>query len=155
MSLSCLEAPARAGLGLALALTLLGAGPCGPVAGCQLSGNVVQGAVEDWSFANEVRYCAVEVRPESPHSVTVNCMAVQGELFISCSECAVKSWSSYALENPAARIRIGDDVYPVTLERVEGEEVLERVWAARSAKVGEREGRSRPEGWWAFRLTSR
>ena len=130
-------------------------GPCGPIAGGALSGNAVDGAVDDWSFVNQVPRCAVEVRSEDPHSVTVNCMSWQGELFVSCSDCDGKRWSGYALDDPAGRIRIGDDVYPVTLKRVEEPARLDAVWKARAAKLGKEESAPRPEGWWTFQLTSR
>ncbi len=146
--------PTRLAALLALAVASLGVGPCGPIAGGSLSGNHVDRAVDDWSFVNQVGTCAVEVRPDSPHSVTVNCMAWRGELFVSCSECDGKRWSGYALEDPAGRIRIGDEVYAVTLRRVEEPERLDAVWRARAAKLGEDESTPRPEHWWSFQLSS-
>ena len=141
--------------GVALFALSMGLGPCGPIPGGALSGDLAQGPIDDWSFANEVPRCAVEVRPESPHSVTVNCMSWQGELFVSCSECEGKRWSGYALANPDARIRIGGALYPVTLRRVEDPARLDQVWKARARKLGKDETAPRPAGWWTFRLTSR
>lgn len=141
--------------GLAFWIASLGVGPCGPIAGGALSGNVVEEPVTDWSFVNQVPRCSVEVRPGSPHSVTVNCMSLQGELYVSCSECEGKRWSAYALADAAGRIRIGDDVHPVTLRRVEEPARLDAVWKARAAKLGKDESEPRPEGWWTFQLTSR
>lgn len=146
----------RRALWLALAAAAsLGIGPCGPLPGGALSGDEVTSAVRDWSFANEVPRCAVEVRPASPHSVTVNCMAWQGRLFVSCSKCAPKRWSRYALEDADGRVRVGEHVYPVSLRRVEEPAELDAVWRARAAKLGEDEPEPRPEGWWSFELTSR
>ncbi len=140
---------------LAFAAVSLGIGPCGPIPGGGLPGNEVELPVADWSFVDRIPRCAVEVRPDSPHSVTVNCMSWQGDLFVSCSDCAGKRWSSYALANPAGRIQIGKDVYPVTLERVEDPTRLDAVWKARAAKVGDEQGTPRPDGWWTFQLRSR
>ncbi len=133
----------------------LGIGPCGPIPGGALSGNEVARPMVDWSFVNEVPRCAVEVKPGSPHSVTVNCMSWRGELFVSCSDCDGKRWSGYALDDPAGRIRIGKDVYSVTLERVEDPARLDAVWRARAAKLGKDERSPRPEKWWTFHLRSR
>lgn len=142
-------------LGSLALLASLGIGPCGPIAGGALSGNVVEEPVADWSFVNQVPRCSVEVRPESPHSVTVNCMSLRGELYVSCSECEGKRWSAYALADAAGRIRISDDVHPVRLRRVEEPARLDAVWKARAAKLGKDESEPRPEGWWTFQLTSR
>ena len=90
--------PIRRWLVLAICLPMLmGMGPCGPIPGGELSGDVVTAPVDDWSFANDVPRCAVEVRPASPHSVTVNCMSWQQRLFVSCSECELKRWSGGAM----------------------------------------------------------
>ena len=126
-----------------------------PIAGGSLSGEVVTAPVRDWSIANEVPRCAVEVRPADPHSVTVNCMSREGRLYVSCSSCEGKRWSAMALAEPAGRIRIGERIHPVTLRRVEDPAELDAVWQARAAKVGGEAGEPRPEGWWTFELTSR
>ena len=140
---------------VALAAVFVGIGPCGPIAGGALSGNRVEGRVDDWSFVNRVGTCAVEVRPDSPHSVTVNCMAWRGQLFVSCSQCDGKRWSGFALENPSGRILIGDDLYDVSLRRVEDPAKLDSVWRARAAKLGNDQSEPRADGWWTFQLSSR
>jgi hypothetical protein len=82
-------------------------------------------------------------------------MAWQGRLFVSCSDCAGKRWSTYALEDPVGRIRIGESVYRVLLKRVEDPTRLDSVWQARAAKLGDGEPGPRPDGWWSFELASR
>jgi hypothetical protein len=139
---------------VAAALAATGLGPCGPIPGGTLSGSELAGVVDDWSFANEVPRCAVEVQPSDPHSVTVNCMSWERRLFVSGSKCAGKTWSAYALEDPRGRIQIGESVYPVLLTRVEEPGVLDSVWRARAEKLGE-DDVVRAEGWWAFELRSR
>ena len=138
-----------------LALGLLAVGPCGPIPGGRLSGEESTTAPADWSIANDVAHCAVEVRPDSPRSVTVNCMSWQGRLFVSCSECEPKTWSSYAVEDPRGRIQIGEDLYPVSLTRITDPAELDSVWRARATKVGEENAEPRPSDWWTFELTSR
>jgi hypothetical protein len=81
-------------------------------------------------------------------------MSGQGRLFVSCSDCAGKTWSRHAVDDPRGRIRIGESVYPVLLTRVEDSSALDWVWRVRATKLGE-EASARPEGWWAFELHSR
>ena len=59
--------------------------PCVLVPGLWLSGERINSPIEDWSFANEVGLCQVEVRSWRPHSVNLNCMSTGPDLFISCS----------------------------------------------------------------------
>ncbi|MDJ0786394.1 MAG: hypothetical protein QNK05_06270 [Myxococcota bacterium] len=139
----------------ACALLSLGIGPCGPIPGGSLGSDEITEPVSDWSFANDLRRCAVEVGgPESPRSVTVNCMSHEQRLYVSCSSCEGKRWSAIALEQPAGRVRAGDGLYPVTLRRVEQPEELDAVWEARGRKLGN-DPEPRPEEWWSFELSSR
>ena len=41
----------------------------------------------DWSFANEVGLCQLEVQGFVPWSVNLNCMASDKRLFVSCARC--------------------------------------------------------------------
>jgi len=153
---------ARAGLlGLVLMVIAVAAAtiffycPCSRLPGGYLVGATVAEPVTDWSFANAVPLCQVEVNAGLPHSVNLNCMASHGRLYLSCAGCAGKRWSQAALERPAARLRIGDRVYPVTLSRVEDAAELDDAWQARAAKIGMPDAAPRAEGWWSFRVESR
>lgn len=129
--------------------------PCTRVPGGYLLGDEVASPVVDWTFANRVPLCQIEVGDWLRHSVNLNCMAVDGELYLSCAACDGKRWSTLALRNPAGRIRIGDKVYPVTLTRVTDPATLDAAWQARAAKFGRTDTRPRDPGWWSFRLQSR
>ncbi len=132
--------------------------PCERIPGGPLSGEDVTESVDDWSFVNDrnvVRLCEVEVDAVLPHSVTVNCMSTGGALYVSCSRCDGKYWSSKALANPAGYVKADGRVYPITYRRVTDETELDEVWMARAAKVGMTEVRERPDHWWTFNLASR
>ena len=147
----------RAKLAGALALVAIlsvGAGPCGPIAGGKLSGNEVDSAVTDWSFAKDGAKCAIESRLSSPHSVTVACIPHEGRLFVGCWECASKSWSGYVAREPEARIQIGNDIYPVLVKRAEDSGLTEAIWRTRAERLGE-EATSLPDTTWFFELSSR
>ena len=56
--------------------------PLGPIAGRELTGEVVAEPVSDWSFTDEHNLIAVETRPDAPHSVTTICIAHEGALYV-------------------------------------------------------------------------
>ena len=131
--------------------------PCERTPGSYLVGPEVQEPVADWSFVNsDVKLCQIEVRRGLlPHSINLNCMASNGELFLSCARCEGKLWSTAALNNPRARIRMNGVVYPVSLERIEDPATLDRAWRAREGKLGRPTDVPRQEGWWTFQARSR
>lgn len=131
--------------------------PCERTPGGWLLGDEVDTPVDDWSFANTEPLCQVQVsRGLWPHAINLNCMAVpDGRLYLSCASCDGKAWSTAALKDPAARLRVGERVYPVTLQRVEDPAELDQAWQARARKTGRGEGTPREAGWWSFRVASR
>ena len=140
-------------VGIAVVLTISLACPCGRTPGLYLTGEVVEEPVIDWAFVNREPLCQIEVQTWRPHSVNLNCMAASGVLYVSCSNCAGKAWSQVAAETGSGRIRVGERVYPVRMERVVDEVELDLAWRARLEKL-KRENAPRPEHWWSFRLTS-
>ena len=133
--------------------------PCERTSGGYLLGEEASEPVSDWSFANDmatVPLCQIQVDTGLlPHSINLNCMADDGELYLSCASCEGKRWSTAALENPEARLRAGGLVYPVKVTRVTDPPTLDRAWIARAAKRGRPADVPREEGWWSFRVTSR
>jgi hypothetical protein len=128
--------------------------PCARTPGAYLFGEESAEQISDWTFANDVPLCQIEVTTWRPHSINLNCMSTAaGQLYVSCSNCAGKMWSQAAVENGTARIRMGNIVYPVNIRRVTDEPELELAWAARLAKI-KREPVPRPDHWWSFHLTS-
>ena len=137
----------------AAAVYVVTACPCERMPGLWLTGETVTTPVEDWSFANEAPLCQVEVRTWRPHSINLNCMSTGPELFISCSNCAGKSWSNTALTHPLGKIRIDGRLYPVRLDRVLDPDKLDLAWRTRAMKL-QRDAVPRPDHWWSFQLTS-
>jgi len=130
--------------------------PCGQTPGVYLRGIQATEKVTDWSFANQVPLCQVQVDTGLlPHALNLNCWSdSDGTLHLSCGNCDGKRWSTAAAAHPDARVRVGQTVYPVTLTRVVGEEPLNRAWASRAVKLpGSDEPRS--AGWGVFRVASR
>ena len=139
--------------------------PCERTPGGVLFGSVESGQITDWSFANDVPLCQIQVG-RIPYSINLNCMATpSGELFVSCSACSGKRWSGIVLDNSNVRLRLDDTVYPVTATRVLDDSALDEAWRARVDKLQVHGGGPvnatpapdavRPDHWWSFQLTSR
>ena len=107
------------GIGLMVAAALLmGIGPFDRLPGARLVGGVVDGPIASWRFVEKAGQCQLETRPQYPHSVTVNCWHLDGQLYIGCMNCQGKVWSHYVAQTKLARVKIASLVYPVILERI-------------------------------------
>ncbi len=104
--------------------------PCDGTPGFVLLGDAHEEPVADWSFANDVPLCQIQISVWwRPHSVNVNCMATpDGDLFISCSFGARKYWCPRVGEDQPGRLRLDGVVYPVMLDRETDPAILNRVW---------------------------
>lgn len=131
--------------------------PCDRLPGLYLRGVEASEPVTDWSFANKIPLCQVQVDAGFlTHALNLNCMSTsEGELYLSCAQCDGKRWSTAAMENSEARLRLDGTVYPVTLTRVLDQAELDRAWDARATKTGIRNDAPRPDSWWSFRVVSR
>jgi hypothetical protein len=144
--------------------------PCGGTPGFVLRGDLHEAPIADWSFANDVDLCQIQIGIGwRPHSVNLNCMATPaGELFLSCSVGAQKYWCPKVGEDEPARLRLDGVVYPVVLNRVREPAVLDAAWTARITKLQDPDVQAvqppgstrpaldaqRPESWWSFRVRS-
>jgi len=135
---------------------LLGIGPCGPIPGTELDGNLKQELIKDFRFVDKVEHCQLQVMPSDPHSVTVNCWSVGKQLYVGCMDCEGKTWSSALKQDPVAKIKIGEDIYRVKASRLSDKGAIERAWKIRWSKY--EQGTTPdpvPEGYWLFHLGSR
>jgi hypothetical protein len=132
-----------------------------------LFGDAPDGPVDDWSFANDVPLCTLQVYAGwRPHAINLNCMATPtGELYLSCSVCDTKYWASQVQPNESGRLRLNGIVYPVSINRVTDPAQMDASWAARVKKLQVHGGgpynpippldAQRNDRWWTFRITSR
>lgn len=144
--------------------------PCGGVPGFVLFGEEHPEPVKDWSFANDVTLCQIQITAGwLPHSVNLNCMATpDGNLFLSCSVGTQKYWCQRVGTDHPARLRLNGTVYPVVLNRVMDATTLDVVWTARVKKLQNPEVQAqqppgsrtppldakRPDTWWSFQVRS-
>ena len=140
--------------------------PCDRIPGGYLLGAEVADPVGDWSFANDVTLCQVQINAGFlPHSINLNCMSTNaGDLYLSCSDCGTKRWSNAVLGDGTARLRLYEDVYPGNLTRVTDDRELDSAWGARVRKLtslptpasaAPPPDAPRPDRWWSFRVESR
>ena len=141
---------------IVVATLLMGMGPLDRLPGARLVGPVVDGPIDSWRFVEKAGQCQLETRPQYPHSVTVNCWHLDGQLYIGCMRCQGKVWSRYVVETKLARVKIASQVYRVTLERTTDPQEMTFSWAARWDQLGRaRPVGSVPEDYWLYRVTSR
>ena len=99
----------------ALLTTVLLLGGCGGplliIPGGELSGEVVNEPVTDWSFVDDA-FVDLETRPEDPYSVELNYFVKDGKLYIDPAE--GRRWLDHIREDPRVRVRFGGKVYPAT-----------------------------------------
>jgi len=159
------------GAAVVVAVVVIGAGvwtsrcPCDRTPGLFLLGDTVEARVTDWDFANDVPACQIQISANGlPHAINVTCMATpDGRLFLSCSTCEGKYWSSHVEPGERARLRLDGRVYPVELTRVMDPGTLDLAWMARVAKLRAHPagvgatpeaGAPRPASWWSFHARS-
>ena len=139
--------------------------PCDRTPGGFLFGERVEAPVSDWSFANEVPLCQIQIWAGiRPHSINLNCMAAtDGNLYLSCSSCSTKYWSNNVGPNESGHLRLNGLVYPVLFKRVLDSAELDRAWSARVRKLQLVAGElnpapapnaPRPDDWWSFNIVS-
>lgn len=131
--------------------------PCERTPGGYLLGEESRETITDWSFVNEVPLCQIQTRVFLlPHSLNLNCSAMDGELFIGCMNCEEKRWGAALTDQGAARIRINGTVYPVAARRLTDVTEKDRAWLSSSIKAERPLDTPRPPDniWWTFQLSS-
>ncbi len=123
---------------LLVVLSVTGLEPHDRTPGLWLKGNLVTTPVTDWSFTDKIP--TVKLQTQSPyllpHSVTINCIAYNGQLYLSSVYPAgtPRSWNDNVMRDPHVRIKIGNDVYDRTLSLVTDPAEKEGVLQARAKK---------------------
>ena len=140
--------------------------PCERTPGGFLFGESNDAPVSDWSFANEVPLCQLQIYAGiRPHSINLNCMATpEGEMYLSCSVCDTKYWASKVDTNEIGTMRLDGVTYPVHVNRITDPVTMDRAWSARVQKLQVHQAlgnpapdpnAERPDRWWTFEITSR
>jgi hypothetical protein len=100
-------------------LRITGLNPRDRTPGLWLTGNLVTTPVADWSFTDAVPTVKIQTRTwyGLPHSVTINCIAYNGKLYLTSTYPmgTPKSWDENVMRDPHVRLKIGDQLYDRTL----------------------------------------
>jgi hypothetical protein len=88
--------------------------------GLGLSGELVTGPVESWSFTDEFEDIFIETQTGYflPHSVTIWCAAIGTQLYIAALDPEEKHWVANVRRDPNVRLKIGDRIYEQRLEPI-------------------------------------
>lgn len=140
---------------LAVASTVLGCQPEDETPGLWLDGEVAEVRVDDWRFTNDIEEIFVETRPwyGIPHSTTIWCVELDGELYVGSYGDEKKAWEKNVAHDPAARLAIAGKLHDVTLTPVTEPERVAALDAAYAEKYDMAEvfGDEIP-GWWYYQV---
>ena len=108
---------------LLIVLSITGFEPRERTPGLWLKGNLVTTPLTDWSFTDQVSQVEVQTRSRFliPHSVTTYCVSLNGQLYLdSFYPPGVeyphgRSWNENVARDPHVRVKIGNNLYDVTL----------------------------------------
>ncbi len=126
----------KAAIAIAALVLLAACEPSDRRPGLWLSGPVQQTLPADWSFTNEHPEIFLEVSTPYllPHSVTIWCAELDGNLYLGARAPETKRWPGWVDDDPDVRIKVAGDVYPVTLEPLTESASITAAAAAYAAK---------------------
>jgi hypothetical protein len=114
--------PAACSLLIAL-VTACSLDPSGERPGLWISGELAREPVSDWSWTSDVEEIAIETRTAYglPHSVTIWCVAIDGELYVGASAPDFpreRRWVRNVRRDPNVRLGIDGRIYERRLELI-------------------------------------
>jgi len=146
-------------IGLVLLVFLaIGCEPKDVRPGAWLSGDPAGEPVDDWGFSDPIEEIFIQTRTwyGIPHSTTIWCATVDGNLYVGSYGDEKKAWEKNIARNPAARLRIDGILHDVTLTEVKDAALSAELDAAYAHKYDMAEvfGDELPP-WWYYRVTLR
>jgi hypothetical protein len=109
---------------------------------------------DDWSFTDAIKQIAIQVHTPYliPHSVTIWCASLDGQLYVGASAPKTKRWPHWVDGNPDVRLGIAGKLYDVRLVPVDDEATTARLIAAYAEKYAlpagaQRSGKPRARYW--------
>ncbi len=126
----------RIGIASAISISLACCfGPKDTRPGMRLPGEVTP-TPSDWSFTNDHPTIAIEVSTPYflPHSVTIACVTLDGNLYVGARDPETRRWSSRLEHDLEVRLRIGDRVFEVKLALISDAALIGRIRQGTSTK---------------------
>lgn len=123
---------------LLVVVSITGFGPHDRIPGLWLKGTVVSTPVTDWSFTETIPVVQIQTQTWYllPHSVNINCLDYNGQLYlVSVYPAGTKhSWNDNVIRDPHVRLKIGDQIYDRSVSLVTDPAEQEGVLEARHKK---------------------
>ena len=123
---------------LLVVLRITGLNPQGGIPGLWLTGDLVTTPVTDWSFTDKVATIKLQTQGRFllPHSITINCLAYNSQLYVTSVYSAgpPRSWNENVMRDPHVRIKIGDKLYDRRLVLVNDPAEMDGVLQVRAKK---------------------
>ncbi len=125
----------RFAIGAVLLAGLVGCMPQDRRPGLWLRGEV-SSYPTDWSFTDEHREIALEVRAPYllPHSVTIWCVSLDQRLYIGARAPDTKRWPGWVESDPDVRLGIDGSIYEARLSVLDDPDKIARLQAAYGVK---------------------
>jgi hypothetical protein len=125
---------------LALAVVVALLSSCNPSdrrPGSWLSGEPAPYAA-DWAFTNDIQEIAVQVHTPYliPHSVTIWCASLDGQLYVGARAPETKRWPGWVDRDPNVVLGIAGKLYDVTLLPLDDAATLSRLTPVYAHKYG-------------------
>jgi len=143
---------------LAVAMVVLGCQPKDETPGLWLRGETAVEPVDDWRFTNEIEEIFVETRPwyGIPHSTTIWCVELDGELYIGSYGDEKKTWEKNIARDANAVLAIAGKLYEVNLVPATEPDRVEALDVAYGQKYDMADvfGDEVP-AWWYYRVAPR
>lgn len=125
-------------IALLVVLRITGFGPHDRIPGLWLKGNAATTPVTDWSFTDKLPVIQIQAQTWYllPHSVNINCLDYNGQLYLVSVYPAgtTHSWNDNVMLDPHVRLRIEDKIYDRTLSLVTDQAEQNGVMEARHKK---------------------
>ena len=120
---------------LVTSVFMSGCEPDGQSPGLWLSGTVKPFA-EDWRFTDSQSEISIEMSSPYllPHSVTIWCAQLDGNLYIAAGQAATKNWPGWVDDAPDVVLKVGEDLYDARLKSLTYEAEIVRLQAAYAEK---------------------
>jgi len=120
---------------LVTSVLMSGCEPDGQSPGLWLSGTVKPFA-EDWRFTDSQSEISIEMSSPYllPHSVTIWCAQLDGNLYIAAGQAATKNWPGWVDNAPDVVLKIGEDLYEARLKSLTDEAEIVTLQAAYAEK---------------------
>ena len=112
-----------------------GCEPDGQSPGLWLGGTLKPFA-DDWRFTDGHGEISIEIDSPYllPHSVTIWCAQLDGNLYIAAGQAETKNWPGWVDDAPEVVLKIGEDLYEARLTSLTDEAKIVRLQAAYAEK---------------------